>query len=393
MALPHEHHSPPRRAGGGALLASAVVVALFGQSWIAGRRQRQQSSTALRPPTSESRVAAAVHVDGSVAPTSDPTTTTTAGKASSEAGSVHHWSDLGLKALGTLAAGAAIVGFVSLVGGTVLHAQLSAAGIPADQAVSDLPRTALLGVGARILVPFLVALCVAFVVLFAAERNSAAPPSDLGLATTNSASSPLSRKLGVIMLFVAGVAIVITDAVIEGAAWWGYVLLLALSAVGFLAVWRAAQRSFAIFACVGVLTASLFATTSGYVLSHFLPSVRPVAVALKSGPTIAGIYAAANDQEVIIGQVCAASPGSPRGNGATGSLVVVPRRDVAALALGTNGDVSGAIERETDLLRLLPNARSLSADAKPRITPGSPSCTSMATARTAEGEPGLLLGP
>jgi hypothetical protein len=319
-----------------------------------------------------------------------------------ESDSPTQWTDLGLRALAGVAAGAGVLGVVTLVGGAVLHAQLSAAGLPADQAVSDLPRSTLLGVGARILVPFLAAVGVAFLVLFALERDSPdqeqrrhhddssrTAPSTQAHAQT----APRSRIVGVAVLWLAGALVVIIDAVVEGVAWWGYTSIFALIGTGFLATWHAAQRGFALFAFVGALAASLFAVSSGYVLSYFLPSVRPVAVVLKSRPPIVGIYAAANKDEVIVGQVCAAAPNSARGNDATGTLIVLPRSDVAALAIGTNGSLSNAIGREMSLLRSLPDASDPTPEHTPRIAPGKPSCTSVATARMAQGEPGLLLGP
>ena len=85
------------------------------------------------------------------------------------------FTDLGVKLVSAVAAGVGVLGFVTLVGGAILHAQLSAAGLPSDQAVSAIPRSTLLVVGARLLVPLLAVVGLFLSLLWLLERTLKLP--------------------------------------------------------------------------------------------------------------------------------------------------------------------------------------------------------------------------
>jgi len=77
------------------------------------------------------------------------------GASSSENGS-SFWSFM-LPVLGAIATGIGVVGFVILFGGFVLWTRFEAAGLPADQAVAEVPRSDLIATGAGFLVPAVLA--------------------------------------------------------------------------------------------------------------------------------------------------------------------------------------------------------------------------------------------
>ena len=65
---------------------------------------------------------------------------------------------------------------------------------------------------------------------------------------------------------------------------------------------------------------------------------------------MAGLYAASNSDEVLVGQACQARTGSRRGSKLSGVVIRVPRDDISDVFLTTNGSVNDALARQPALL-------------------------------------------
>jgi hypothetical protein len=299
-----------------------------------------------------------------------------------------NFADLGVKVLGAVAAGVGVLGFVTLVGGAILHAQLSAAGLPSDQAVSALPQSTLLVVGARLLVPLLSVVALFLSVLWLIENTPRLP------------GAPGVRSVGVAGLLGLGViGAEIDTARAHGAALY-YILPIFVAVVLGVGIWFFGIRGrddFRLFAILTTIGATLFVSAGGYAISYLAPTVRPVAVARTSGPPVVGIYAAANGSEVEVGEVCQQRRGSNGGSGRSGVLVVIPRSDVQEIVLGTNGSLADALAREHDLLRSLPGNSGARGSVVTASASNGARCTGAVAALLAKdrhnGVPGVVQGP
>jgi hypothetical protein len=290
--------------------------------------------------------------------------------------------------LGAVAAGVGVLGFVTLVGGAILHAQLSAAGLPSDQAVSALPQSTLLVVGARLLVPLLAAVALFLSVLWLIETTPRLP------------EAREVRLVGVAALLGLGVIGAEIDTARAGGAALYYVLPPLVAGGLGAGIWFFGIRGrgdFRLFAILTAVGAALFVSAGGYAISYLAPTVRPVAVARSNGPPVVGIYAAANASEVEVGEVCQQQRGSNLGTGRSGALVVIPRSDVQEIVLGTNGSLADALAREPDLLRSLPGNYTPQASAVTAPASNGARCTGAVAARLSNdrhnGVPGVVQGP
>ncbi len=257
-------------------------------------------------------------------------------------------ADLGIKLLGGTAAGVGVLGLVTLVGGAVVEAQLAGAGLPASRAVADLPRADLLVIGARLLAPFVGVLSVAFLGVAAVERYEAAKTGG-------------RARLGMVLVLVGlGLALTRRVADMENAQPWVWLVCVAVAILALVGMWMVRESSWPIFVVAGGVAAILAAVVSGYVLTYAEPEVRPVALVERDGRALVGIYAAANSEEVAVGEVCTFDGGAAsRGDASAGSIVVLPRADVAAMAIGTNGSLRTAIRKEKGLLASIDAAAAL----------------------------------
>jgi hypothetical protein len=289
--------------------------------------------------------------------------------------------------LGGAAASVGVLGFVTLVGGAVAEAQLSGAGLPATRALAELPRTDLLVVGARLLTPFAAILGLQLLIIRGSEDKT--PRPRLRMATVAALSG-------------AGLILNMAEAHAERAPLLVWLVGVAVTILVITTLTYARDWSYARFVA-DVIAAILATVCGGYALTFAEPDVRPVAVVLKGGHAVVGIYAAANSNDVVVGEVCTTDTDARRGDVSTGSIVIVPRDSVTALAIGTNGSLGAAINKEAQLLSLIsPAASAQSTKPRPprRVGDGGPSpqggiCTDRVTATSlpTRADGSFLLGP
>jgi hypothetical protein len=264
----------------------------------------------------------------------------------------HSGLDLLLRTLGGIAGGVGVLGFVVLVGGTIVFARLSAAGLPADEAVGDMPRDALLVIGAKALLPFGVGVVLGSVALFGIDRllrRRDRRRVRFGIAIAVAVGGVVLHVLLVLSTHAAPV-------------WWTYLLLAGLAAalVGLVAL-VALNEDVVWFLLAGILAAGLFSETSVLIRTFSLTTVRPVALELNDGSVLGGVYLAETATQVLVGETCTDPHDQNIGDASTGFMRVVAREQVKALVIGTNGSLAEGIRREPQLAASLPGAPKLTA--------------------------------
>ena len=296
--------------------------------------------------------------------------------------------DLLTKLLGAAAAGLGVLGFVTLVGGATAYVRFSSAGLPAEESVANLPRTALLVLGAKALIFYAALSLAAVAVLFLAERD-VEPQSGPGRASTidrlrwaarrGMAADPSSRaaqrdkqairsdqekhryKVRLISTLAgAGVGIVLHSVgttfqtLYRPQPWWSLLVGVIFGIVLFIGVMAIAGASpFVAFALTAVIASGIFGAATAALRIAADPPVSPAAILRTDGAAIGGIFVSATSDHVILAEVCAAGPHSHVGANATGSSIEIPRTRVTRLVVGNNIDLSSAIRREGTLLRTL----------------------------------------
>lgn len=278
--------------------------------------------------------------------------------------------DLIVKALGAIAAGIGALGFVTLAGGVILFERLAGAGIPAEQAISEVPRTELLTVGASQLVPLacvvglIVVLLWAFVEGAASENakaiaNDRAATSSPRLRLLERALAPLRAWLAVarrrVWLLAAAAAVgglvYFAETADHWPTAWDTVLLLATLLAGVvlgLGVWRrltglvdeqtmtAGARLGWFALLIGVLI-PVEGAMIGWVQSRESPLVSPAVVveSTKTLTVVSGFFIASNNDDVYLAEVDPQPSDPDLGLQYSGRILDIPRSAVVRLAIGS----------------------------------------------------------
>lgn len=166
-----------------------------------------------------------------------------------------------------VASGLGVLGFVTFAGGVVLWSRFKEMGVPADHALSLVPKSELVATGAEFLVPavLLSALIVAAVFLISGlidRLTDGWPPTKWLVAPA---------LLGLTELGFA-IALLVTTV-----PFWAFVLLVGVAALGAFVVSVSAHLSFAIFALVSFLAVGTFAIARTYERTSHDLEVLPMA--------------------------------------------------------------------------------------------------------------------
>ena len=322
------------------------------------------------------------------------------------------WSprDVGLNALAAVGTGIGVLGFVTLVGGAVLYAQMSAVGLPSGEIVARIPQSTMLVVGARLLVPLLAGLLLALLILrvleSGIEEQAKRQPSDASAAAYRKRQIKRLRGGACALLFAVGLAFAVIDiGKANGPAWLYFAavfVLLVLVAVTYTVGVRTGRRaesvpSFGVFAAVSTVVTSSFLIVLGTTLASLAPAVRGVAVLRNDGSVVAGIYATANSSDVFVGEICEARGGALRGTKRSGALIVIPRSDIRTIFVSTTASLPGVLSRQSTLSEQLRSTVRRKPQGQPTYSTSGGQCTSE-LARTLDeqplkGVPGVLQGP
>jgi hypothetical protein len=239
-------------------------------------------------------------------------------------------------------AGLGLLGFVVLVGGGITWARFDAVGLPADQAVYAIPKFELVTIGAVALAGFTVLALIVSALLYLIDSR------DSGHARVRAALVAIAgiEVLAVWLLDARGSNLV---AAAVAAVALGSLSALAVEASdgSFLAIGLPTLAAIALFCCVGA-----------FLVNREDPQVQPVAVLLKSGRTVEGIYVARNDDRILLGRIafeCDERKGDPqhpcRRDEKThivhseGRMVEIPRDQVSNFAVGPHQSIADALPR------------------------------------------------
>jgi hypothetical protein len=288
-----------------------------------------------------------------------------------------------VKAVVGVATSVGALAFVTLVGGAIYYAQAAALGLPADQVVSAMPQSTLLVVGARFMIPVLLLIAALLAVVGLVETRLAARP--------NAARWVATSLLGVVGTIFVLVDVARADG--SGLAYAAPLLIWAvlLAVIGFVGIRD--HPTFRTYAAVTLTATAVFAAALAVVLASSAPAVRAVRIDRKQGPSITGLYATSNSDEVLVGQVCETHTGSRRGSKLSGVIVRIPRDDISAVFITTNGSIKDALNRQPALLE------KVGGSGRPTLT----RCTDPLAAGLErvgkapetdhQGVPGVLQGP
>ena len=270
------------------------------------------------------------------------------------------FTEAALTLVGAGVAGLGVLGLVAGVGGAIMYARFSQAGLPAEEAVAVQPKGVLVTVGAEILIPLagtvLVALTIYAVLSWLVRKRIGAwVVGHLRILRPNGA-------LAVVWAFGAACAVIFYYAQTAGRAPYNSVLEVTGVAIGASLIWVIVTDlgfPFAIRIVVLALLTAVVAGWIGWIRTEDDPTLRGAAVLFESpsGERMSelrvseGLFVAKTNDRIYL-----AEPGL-----ADGSLVVFDRRDVAAVAFSSNEPVAVALENATAL------ASALRSHAGPRL--------------------------
>jgi hypothetical protein len=289
-----------------------------------------------------------------------------------------------IRVAGAVATGIGVLGFVALVGGSDYWLRFSSAGLPADETVSDLSNSQLLVVGARELFPFLAIAVVEVVFLYLLEqgvrgtlrvgplgRLAAFADSKEARLEVDPRGDLVTRVRVVLSLLAIPIGVGADALLADRITIPSLALVAAVAMVLSLIVLLYAGdsgASFTKFVLTALAASAVFGLFSGASRTAEAPDVRPVALVLDGKP-LAGIFVAASADQVFIGEVCTHGRGSETGNGSTGSLLDLPRKDVSLMLIGNNARLREAITREHSLLDALPTLTTIKQTALDAVAP------------------------
>ena len=245
-----------------------------------------------------------------------------------------------VKAVLGVATSVGVLAFVTLVGGAIFYAQAAALGLPADQVVAATPQSSLLVVGARFMIPVLLIIGAFLAAVGVLEHNAGE-------------NATRARWVGTAVLGGVGIVFLIVDVARADGSKIAYAAPLVAWAILLVVIFLIGIRdhpAFRRYAAVTATATAVFAATFAVALASAAPAVRAVGIDRKQGPPVTGLFAASTSDEVLVGQVCQTRTASRRGSKLSGVLIRVPRDDISAVYVTTNGSVKDALDRQPALL-------------------------------------------
>lgn len=167
-----------------------------------------------------------------------------------------------------VASGLGVLGFVAFAGGVVLWTRFKEMGLPADHALSLVPKAELLSTGADFLVPAVLVAAVLVVVVYVLDY----------LAKNFWRGVPDKRVRELVVPLAIGLTgLGFSVQSLDVVPGWGFILLFVVTALGSLTVSACARLPFAAFCLVVFLAAGTFAIARTYERTSHLLTVIPMA--------------------------------------------------------------------------------------------------------------------
>jgi hypothetical protein len=269
--------------------------------------------------------------------------------------------DVALRIGAAVLTGVGVVGLAALVGGLILTMRFEAARLPTEWAISVVPRTELITLGAEVLIPLTFALLLAFLLFRAAF---------VALPVDRHIRNHLWLQLLVGTLFVLPAVLVYYFLASHHIAFDGRLVLVVLIVLGGIAVCAVVgmpkpdDHRWGWFALTVLLVIAGVATGITWVRTYDTPQVRAAAL-VRSGDDdgIAGLFVAQTSDRVYLARVDHTGT-AERGEGGSGRLISVPLDQVSELSVGQNQTLPKALSEAPKLLSELKLCQSPALDCE-----------------------------
>jgi hypothetical protein len=252
----------------------------------------------------------------------------------------------------TVLSGIGVIGLVTVAGGEILYFRFRAAHFPAEQAVSVVPKTQLLTVGAEVLAPLTLAILAAMLVVRALV---------IRFDGREAIRSRLRWQIAV------GVAFVIATLVYYVIAEGGVHRLLSLVVVALIAAAATAgvglvgfrtDRDWGWFAAAVIVAIAGVASGISWKRNSDQPEARPAALVTFHSAGISAFFVTETSDAVYLARVTPVGRESNQGIPGTGRLIVLPRDQVKELSIGELEPLAEARRQGPLLLRELQSCAS-----------------------------------
>ena len=266
-----------------------------------------------------------------------------------------------LRLLGAAASGIGALGLIAAVGGAVLLARFDAAGIPAEEALSVVPKSLLLTVGADTLAPILGAIAAIVGISWIVQKLVEAAKREF----RSEYLAILLVGLGVLTYLIEVHWLTSTRSLVT-------VVISVVAAGGTWVVIGDLTKSNTVRGIVLAVAVAAAAGVISWVNANDRPKVRGVAIlSITDSHDVSGLFVAETSDRVYIAQVSCRPGDFDRGQGATGRLLVLPRSSVAELVIGRNMRLSDALRQGQEMLTVL---RQQNGRPKVSTAPRDPNC-------------------
>lgn len=255
--------------------------------------------------------------------------------------------------LGAVATGIGVLGFVTFVGGAIDWARFHATGLPQEQALAVVPTQDLVVVGARILVPAMLAGLLACV-LYAIGRAVAGTPEErisdrrlLAYAETHAATTRavfLATWFGV---FAVGAFL----ATLETFGTLQFVVFVPLGLIlaGLTYAVAKATSRFAYLALTLFLALSVFMGGIAYARALDRPELRAAAIVRQNQKAVIGFFVAESGGRVYLARLDGASLQEDVIDRSSARLIGIDKDEVSDMEVGAPRDPALALKQASEL--------------------------------------------
>ena len=255
--------------------------------------------------------------------------------------------------LGAIATGIGVLGFVTFVGGAIDWARFQATGLPQEQALAVVPTQDLVVVGARILVPAVLAGLLACV-LYAIGQALAGTPEQrisntrlLTYAETHAATTRAVFLLTWFSVFAAGAFLVTLETF--GTLQFLVFVPLGLILAGLTYAVAKATARFAYLALTLFLALSIFMGGIAYARALDTPELRAAAVVRENQKAIVGFFIAENGGRVYLARLDGKSLEEGVIDRSSARLIGIDKEQVSDIEVGAPTDPARALKQASEL--------------------------------------------
>lgn len=255
--------------------------------------------------------------------------------------------------LGAVATGIGVLGFVTFVGGAIDWARFRATGLPQEQALAVVPTQDLVVVGARILVPAVLAGLLACV-LYAIGQALAGTPeqriSNTRLLAYAEAHAATTRAVFLVTWFgVFAVGAFLVTLETFGTLQFLVFVPLGLVLAGLTYAVAKATARFAYLALTLFLALSVFMGGIAYARALDTPELRAAAIVRENQRAVVGFFVAENGGRVYLARLDGASLQKDVIDRSSARLIGIDKNEVSDIEVGAPRDPALALKQASEL--------------------------------------------